>query len=522
MLGRTYQEVATINTISIYSGTGDPNGVVSATRGSLYSDDAVAGSLYRNDDGATTWTAVGGGGAASPFVATNEWFVDSGAVANAAMRIYPTIAAALANADSVLPAGEAVLIRLRDGQAHNWNGGGLPAARDVEIWCPVDNVSTLSLDNLFSVSADTYLSFKNLSIVNAGVSCAFGVLQLNLYSCSGSLMFTVIDTPTPAAAKSITISDCDSMGLKLTGADTGATDIHCSRSTILVAGLALIDNSADVAGVRWAFYCTGQSEIKVYSQFEETVLLLDHVHCEMTDTSILIDMQDSGFVTISNWTVYYGNVDISVFYYDKDPAFSEFLFGDPGYASPFQFCEYGSLTCWFTDPSGEVSGTYPLDAPIGAQAVGGIWLGIAGLDYGSYTPQWRGPNNLVRMGQRTTAAVPANSLESVLDATIYIASHFVPGVTHYLITGTITATRSGVPGTCAAFSVAILVQQNSNVFTVLAGAVPTTILNAAGYGVPTFVGVNDAGLRIDVSQAAVGGNNDWTAMLTINEQTIAV
>lgn len=62
MPGRPYVRVATVNTISIYSGTGDPNGVVSATRGSIYSDDAAAGELWRNTDGASAWAVVGGGG----------------------------------------------------------------------------------------------------------------------------------------------------------------------------------------------------------------------------------------------------------------------------------------------------------------------------------------------------------------------------------------------------------------------------------------------------------------------------
>lgn len=61
---RTYQHVVTVRNVSIYSGTGDPNAVVMASRGSLFLDDAAAGSVWQNTDGATAWTAIGSGGGA--------------------------------------------------------------------------------------------------------------------------------------------------------------------------------------------------------------------------------------------------------------------------------------------------------------------------------------------------------------------------------------------------------------------------------------------------------------------------
>lgn len=61
MPGRTYVDVVTIGTTSVYQVDSNPDGVLSAAQGSLAirSDTAA---LYQNTDGATAWSAVGSGG----------------------------------------------------------------------------------------------------------------------------------------------------------------------------------------------------------------------------------------------------------------------------------------------------------------------------------------------------------------------------------------------------------------------------------------------------------------------------
>lgn len=64
MPGRIYATILTVNGIDILAGAGDPNGFVSASRGSLFSDKG-AGQLYINTDGLTTWLLISGGGPSS-------------------------------------------------------------------------------------------------------------------------------------------------------------------------------------------------------------------------------------------------------------------------------------------------------------------------------------------------------------------------------------------------------------------------------------------------------------------------
>lgn len=72
MSGRVFVEVITINGISVYAGTGDPNGALAAARGSLFSDKDT-GNVYANTDGATTWELLNGGGAAGGARSTLVW-----------------------------------------------------------------------------------------------------------------------------------------------------------------------------------------------------------------------------------------------------------------------------------------------------------------------------------------------------------------------------------------------------------------------------------------------------------------
>lgn len=64
---RAYVKLITIGNISIYSVTGDPNGVVAASLGSLASRDDSAG-LYINTDGNMAWTQISGGSSSSGLI----------------------------------------------------------------------------------------------------------------------------------------------------------------------------------------------------------------------------------------------------------------------------------------------------------------------------------------------------------------------------------------------------------------------------------------------------------------------
>lgn len=61
MASRVYVEILTVNGVSVYSGSGSPNGSLQAARGSLYARSDTA-QLWQNTDGSTSWVQVGSGG----------------------------------------------------------------------------------------------------------------------------------------------------------------------------------------------------------------------------------------------------------------------------------------------------------------------------------------------------------------------------------------------------------------------------------------------------------------------------
>lgn len=71
MGARIYTSVVTIGNVSIYQVNADPNGVLTASLGSIaIRSDAAPGNLYQNSDGGTTWVPVGGGGGGEDLAAT--------------------------------------------------------------------------------------------------------------------------------------------------------------------------------------------------------------------------------------------------------------------------------------------------------------------------------------------------------------------------------------------------------------------------------------------------------------------
>lgn len=61
MAPRTYNSIVTVDGVSLYDVNGDPNGVLTATRGSLAMQSDSA-NVWQNTDGGTTWTSLAGGG----------------------------------------------------------------------------------------------------------------------------------------------------------------------------------------------------------------------------------------------------------------------------------------------------------------------------------------------------------------------------------------------------------------------------------------------------------------------------
>lgn len=80
---RVYLQICSVNGANIYAGVGSPNGALSAPVGSIYMDKTPPGNVYQNEDGATTWSLVGGG-------QILEFVWSSGAVSDPSIGLYGT------------------------------------------------------------------------------------------------------------------------------------------------------------------------------------------------------------------------------------------------------------------------------------------------------------------------------------------------------------------------------------------------------------------------------------------------
>lgn len=222
MGGREYFSVITVGDTNIYQVTGVPAFVAPQGSLALRSDTAA---LYQNTDGATTWTLVGGGSGGLPFVATNEWYVDATAAASASDRIFPTVEAALDDADSVLAATETVLIRLREGQVHVWDmstgaaadgtrsllfyGHGITiAANSAGFAAPVRPVH-LSLTGTLAASITTpTIQFTNLNLIHATTMSIPGPWECALRACTFSNAL-IVELDKSLADVGFFMIDCD-------------------------------------------------------------------------------------------------------------------------------------------------------------------------------------------------------------------------------------------------------------------------------------------------------------------------
>lgn len=152
-----------------------------------------------------------GGGTGLPFVATNEWYVDTLAVADATNRIFPTILGAITDANGVLPATLPIVIRLREGQTHAMalGGVGIDGTRNILIYSHDADIpsgtipltltqpaATLSMSGTLAASVTTpVLQFTGLKLTHTGASITFpGPWQVHFRLSVTTFMNIILDT----------------------------------------------------------------------------------------------------------------------------------------------------------------------------------------------------------------------------------------------------------------------------------------------------------------------------------------
>ena len=118
--------------------------------------------------GVAEWLEESGG--SSPFVATNEFWVDTTVVdspAFAALRMFSLIELALADINGgSLPPGEEFVIRTREGQTHFWDGLNFLGDRVGTVYSTGGNQSaTIDPNGVpFALAAGGTLTFRNVKV----------------------------------------------------------------------------------------------------------------------------------------------------------------------------------------------------------------------------------------------------------------------------------------------------------------------------------------------------------------------
>lgn len=117
--------------------------------------------------------ALKASGSASPFVATNEFWIDNTIVdspVNEALREFSLISLALAaiNGGSV-PAGLPFVLRVREGQTHLWDGTGYLGDRQGTLYTVGGNTpAVIDPAGIFTMPVSGNLTFRNLILAGAG------------------------------------------------------------------------------------------------------------------------------------------------------------------------------------------------------------------------------------------------------------------------------------------------------------------------------------------------------------------
>jgi hypothetical protein len=134
---------------------------------------------WKNTTGAMVWADLSaGGGGASPFVATNEFWTDVTIVDSptyAALRMFSLIELALAYINGGgLPPGEEFVIRTRESQNHVWDGTGWLGDRAGTIYgcggSPTTTQAFLDVSANLTLVGANYLTIRNMTIVGGGTA----------------------------------------------------------------------------------------------------------------------------------------------------------------------------------------------------------------------------------------------------------------------------------------------------------------------------------------------------------------
>jgi hypothetical protein len=446
--------------------------------------------------GTATITIPGGGGGVDTYTAPNEYFVDPTLSVDATKRQYQTIAAALAAA--TVAGHDPIVIRVAEGQSHNWDGTNLTAAGvDVYIYCPNPSPSfqtEINIQNPTALLSDYLLSFHNVTI-SAFTNVTVGVQDLLLDHCNGDWYVETVNPPTPGF-QSWTFRHCDlRMSVSGGASETGEGQLEVLDSRIQGAFTPIWDHSASVDGI-WTL------------RFRKTLIEAvdpDPDPAFVGNTFLLgIGFQDVTFVVSASFT------QMTLFSGDNPPSWetSRIIEGilDKG-GGGFTFGVQGGIQAGLEIEYGETgfNSRLPIDCPDGTTARttlqgSGTSAGGAGL-FGQFSfhegaEQWRSANNGSILGGVT---INANSVPTFLE-TITEGDPMIDldptgtgtGSLHTL-KGRITADNPSV-NDGAIWDSDIVLRADSaptNTVTILVGAVPTAVYESSvgQYTLQTLPGV---------------------------------
>lgn len=459
-------------------------------------------------------TIPGGGAGASPFVATNEWFVDNTAVADAAMRIFPTIPLALADITAVLPATEAALLRLREGQTHPWDGTALPTDRPIEIYSEGSQTATLAeaarveFALATSLLTDSTLVFKHVNLdCNTNTALiTLGAANLTIEECGGQFDIQTTDQPTPVTVQGLEFyrSYMDLVHINITAANTTGFSLLCQDCQITCpTGTTFIDASAGVAST---FVSIFRSEL-IFSGGPGFVFLSnagDFLSAEFVDSLLSIL---GGGVTIWSggsagpvWTA-------SRIVANDSEAGGNWFFGEVGQAIGLSIENYAPLTLLPTDAPGNTIAR--------SQEYGGLFFKRMVNDPAQ--SQWRGDGDKMFMTAGLGGAAPVTDiLISIIDATDTI--FFDPTTKKtFRITGSIIFSVTGATDDTTVLNVDVTVRVSAAAATVLAGGTTVVYEDNVGRYTATMLPVVNSGLQIQVDKTTGANSPQIRADLTIAE-----
>jgi hypothetical protein len=205
--------------LQVYYVDTNPSGSLDAPPGSIASGPA---GFFVNLDGTSSWSPVSTQNS-DIFVAPNEYYVDPTQPSEPESRQYQTVSAAISASETEQPAGQAVVLHLREGLTHSWDLSGFAAlsTRRYSIYSKA-RATTLAISGTANNGTGASLRLETLSVTQTG-NVAFGsgrsvVLQDVDLSCAGyttdvisvfQVRSSSITNPTFLSATGVTYSFLD-------------------------------------------------------------------------------------------------------------------------------------------------------------------------------------------------------------------------------------------------------------------------------------------------------------------------